>query len=187
MSKTKMTADEYYAVADLDPCRSELIDGEYVVTPEPLPLHAFLQIRLGGAVDRWAHEGRHPFLVGGPTDVELDPHNVFGPDLVVTRATPGAYERGMVGSLPLLVVEIRSPSTWHRDTGRKRSMYEASGVPELWLVDGFTSTVRVLDRSSPDSATYDQSRELTRDDTLTSPQLPGFALALADLFREQAG
>ena len=36
---------------------------------------------------------------------------------------------------PLLVVEIRSPSTALIDLGRKKAAYEQFGVPAFWVVD----------------------------------------------------
>jgi hypothetical protein len=45
-------------------------------------------------------------------------------------------------------------------------------------------TVLVFRRSAPDVATFDVALELGRGETLTSPQLPGFELALDDLFRD---
>ncbi len=46
------------------------------------------------------------------------------------------------------------------------------------------SLVRVLvfRRSKPDAAEFDVALELERADTLTSPLLPGFALALGAVF-----
>lgn len=43
--------------------------------------------------------------------------------------------RGIEGP-PDLVVEILSPSTAHKDRGRKLSIYAEYGVPEFWIVDG---------------------------------------------------
>jgi Uma2 family endonuclease len=36
---------------------------------------------------------------------------------------------------PLLVVEVRSPSTALIDLNRKKSTYEKFGVPSYWIVD----------------------------------------------------
>jgi Uma2 family endonuclease len=83
--------------------------------------------------------------------------------------------------VPDLCVEIRSSSTWRYDVGRKKSVYEAGGLPELWLVD--YDTVIVFRRSQPDERTFDVALDLSRQDRLTSPQLPGFELDLARLFR----
>jgi hypothetical protein len=53
-------------------------------------------------------------------------------------------------------------------------------VRELWLVD-FTC-VLVFRRSDPKRPDFDVALELTPEETLTSPLLPGFALPLVELY-----
>jgi Uma2 family endonuclease len=76
---------------------------------------------------------------------------------------------------------VRSPSTWRYDIGHKKSVYEAGGLPELWLVD--CDAVLVFRRSERPESSFDVALELSRQDRLTSPQLPGFELDLGQLFR----
>ena len=52
----------------------------------------------------------------------------------------------------------------------------------MWLIDPATRDVFVVRRATPKSASSDVALELGRDDTLTSAQLPGFAVALAMIF-----
>jgi len=85
--------------------------------------------------------------------------------------------------VPDLCVEIRSPGTWRYDLGAKRSGYERARLPELWLVDDASETLIAFRRSRPGEPIFDIALELTRDETLISPQLPGFALPLDELFR----
>ena len=37
--------------------------------------------------------------------------------------------------LPILVVEVISRSTRHRDLGQKRRFYVANGIAEYWIID----------------------------------------------------
>jgi Uma2 family endonuclease len=84
--------------------------------------------------------------------------------------------------MPALAVEVRSPSTWRYDIGAKKSAYERNGLTELWLVDTSADEILVFRRSAAASPSFDVSLELGCGDTLSSPQLPGFTLALAALF-----
>ena len=84
--------------------------------------------------------------------------------------------------MPDIAAEIRSPSTWRYDIGPKMARYEQYGLPELWLVDTAADEIIVYRRSTPQSPTFDVSLQLARGDDLTSPQLPGFALPLDELF-----
>jgi Uma2 family endonuclease len=75
---------------------------------------------------------------------------------------------------------VRSPGTWVFDLGRKRDLYERHGVRELWLADTASRTMLVYRRSGP-KAGFDVSLELGADEALSSPLLPGFAEAVAEL------
>ncbi len=50
--------------------------------------------------------------------------------------------------------------------------------------DDRAQTVLVYRRSAPDAPAFDVALELTEGDTLASPQLPGFALAVSELFAD---
>jgi Uma2 family endonuclease len=177
----RMTADEFLAMP-YDGRRTELVEGE-VIVHLPLSLHQFVLLDVQRAVDDWARAMPGRGSISLPLDVKLDERNVFGPDLlwyaegrVPERHDPRPY------AIPDLAVEVRSPSTWRYDIGAKKSAYERAGLRELWLVDTAASEVLIFRRSSAQATSFDVSLELAVGDELTSPQLHGFALALASLF-----
>ncbi len=179
---TRMTAEQYYAVT-VEGDRKQLVEGEIVVN-DPKLIHALLQGRLMHALHTWAEAGTRRGQAFMPTDVRIDEHNVYGPDLLWFSADHlptdlDAYPE----RLPDLCAEIRSASTWRYDIGAKKRTYEAGGLAELWLVDDAAKTVRVYRRSAPGSRTFDVALELATGEQLTSPQLPGFAFSLAEFFR----
>ncbi|MFN8574104.1 MAG: Uma2 family endonuclease [Gemmatimonadaceae bacterium] len=51
--------------------------------------------------------------------------------------------------MPLLTIEVLSPSTARNDRITKRSRFQRSGVPEYWIVD---LDARVVERWRPDDA-----------------------------------
>jgi Uma2 family endonuclease len=177
----RMTADEYLA-APFDERRTQLVEGE-VIVQEPRPLHQFVLTDLVGALITWATSKPGRGRVTLPLDVKLDERNVFGPDLL-WYAEGRAPERhaGRPSPIPNLAVEVRSPSTWRYDIGAKKSAYERGGLAELWLIDTAASVVLVFRRSATSAPTFDVTLEVGVGDELTSPQLPGFALALSSLF-----
>jgi Uma2 family endonuclease len=177
---TRMTAEEYYAVT-VEGDRKQLVDGEIVVN-EPKAIHALLQVRLAAALHSWVSAGEGRGLALLPTDVRMDEHNVYGPDLLWFSAehVPADLD-AYPERVPDLCVEIRSQTTWRFDIGAKMRLYEAGGLPELWLVDDAAKTVLVYRRSAPESKSFDVALELGVGETLTSPQLPGFGLALDEL------
>jgi Uma2 family endonuclease len=117
-------------------------------------------------------------------DVGLDDRNVFVPDVSWYSSTGAPDVHGpRPYPMPDLAIEVRSPSTWVYDIGAKRAGYERRRLPELWLVDTTAEKLLVFRRSKPESQTFDVALELSPDEALRSPLLPGFALALEDLFR----
>ncbi|CAN5563770.1 Uma2 family endonuclease [soil metagenome] len=178
---TRMTAEQYLAVDYGDDRWRELIGGVVVVN-EPLPIHALFQLRLLRAIDSWVEAASGRGLVLPPADVVMTEHDVYAPDLLWLSESkvPDSLERRLEG-IPDLAVEIRSPSTWRYDVGRKRSVYEERGLGELWLVDGTSRTVLVFRRGTS-SLCFDIALELSTAQSLGSPQLPGFTLALSELF-----
>lgn len=115
----RLTADPYYEIT-VEGDRRQLVDGVIVVT-EPRPMHGLLQMRLGAAIHDWARGGEDRGLTILPTDVVMDEHNVYGPDLlwIAERHRP-ADLRERLERVPDLCVEIRSPSTWRYDIGAKK-------------------------------------------------------------------
>jgi Uma2 family endonuclease len=179
---TRMTVEEYYA-ASVEGDHTQLVDGEIVVS-EPKPIHAVIQARLIVALSAWTEAAPDRGLALLPTNVELDEYNVYGPDLLwfSEEHRPADLDR-YPERVPDLCIEIRSPGTWRYDIGAKKAGYERGGLPELWLVDDAADAVLVFRRSKAGVPTFDVTLELRTGEQLTSPQLPGFALPLDELFR----
>lgn len=178
---TRMTAEEYFAATKKLDRRSQLIDGRMVAN-EPRPIHQVLLTRLVSALHVWTEAGDGRGLALPPVDVVMGNRDVYAPDVVwIAQQHVPADLTKRLPRVPDLCVEIRSPSTWRYDVGRKKSVYQAGGLPELWLVDH--KSVLVFRRSDPSESSFDVELELVSGDSLTSPQLPGFALELSRLFR----
>jgi Uma2 family endonuclease len=176
---TRMTAAEYIALPN-DERWCELIDGVVIVN-EPRLDHGLVFMNLSTALQNWVRAGTDRGYVVPPVDVDIDEYNVFAPDISWIARLRSARER--LQGLPGICVEIRSPSTWRYDLGPKRDRYRDAGLPELWLVDTTAESVIVHRRSKPGAPDFDVALELRGDEQLTSPQLPGFALRIAGIFR----
>ncbi len=182
----RMTAEEFLAMPYREDQRwVELVGGELVVN-EPRIAHEYVRSELLRELTNWAHAADGRGRAFGPIDVQITDHDVYAPDILWYR--PGRVPpRGAYAphAVPDLAVEVRSPGTWRYDIGAKKSGYERAGLPELWLVDtAATGTVFAFRRSRPEVPSFDIALELTRDETLSSPLLPGFALKLAAVFGE---
>ena len=182
LTDQRLTADQFLELP-LDEYRfTQLINGEIVVS-EPTLRHqdivGFIYRRLSEWTDAAAGRGK----AGIPVDVVLDDRNVFAPDVwwVSEEHRPPRDARALDGP-PDLAIEVRSPSTWRYDIGTKKATYERHGLPELWLVDTESETVLVYRRSSPPAPEFDVALELGAGKALTSPAVPGFTLAVEELF-----
>jgi Uma2 family endonuclease len=111
--------------------RYELLDGVLVVSPRPTTVHQFAAFQLGKILDNACPEDLCVMLEPA---VQLTATTTeFAPDLVVVpvdEVGDAKFTRP-----PLLVVEIRSPSTAIIDLNRKKAAYERFGVPSYWIVD----------------------------------------------------
>ena len=178
---TRVSADDYLAEGETEEHR-ELIEGEIVVMNSPLNCHQALATHILVALVLWSRDGVGRGFANIEVDHRLDDHNVFAPDLwwVTEEHRPTRDATRLVGP-PDLAVEVRK-STWRHDIGKKKRVYERTGLPELWLVDTAANCVLVYRRSSPASVDFDVELELHAGEALTSPQLPDFTLDIAVLF-----
>jgi Uma2 family endonuclease len=124
-----------FTVAELDRMpsdghRYELVDGVLVVSPRPTTVHQLVAMRLATALDRVCPQG---LCVVPEPSVQLDPVTELAPDLVVVHLDDVGGAK--FTAPPLLVVEVRSPSTALIDLNRKKVVYEKFGVPSYWIVD----------------------------------------------------
>jgi Uma2 family endonuclease len=123
-------------VGDLDSLpddghRYELIDGTLIVSPAPVLRHQLVLSTLFQVL-----AASCPFslrVLTAPADVVLADDTVVQPDLLVARRKD--LEGAKLTTLPLLAVEVLSPSSRLIDLNLKRARYERAGVPAYWVVD----------------------------------------------------
>jgi Uma2 family endonuclease len=178
-----MTAQEFLRLPDTDDLRSaELVEGELIVDP-PRARHQLVAGEIIYALMSWSRSAEARGTVWFNLGVQLDERNVYQPDVLWYPADVDVdLDARPPSPLPHIAVEVRSPSTWRFDIGAKKAAYEREGLRELWLVDTDAKVVLVFRRSALGVGTFDVALEI--DDTLTSPQLDGFGLPLAELFPE---
>jgi Uma2 family endonuclease len=181
MTGHRLTAQEYFALPP-DDRFTQLIGGEIVVN-QPAMRHQDIALEMAFRLREWTKGAPGRGHACMPVDVVLDERNVFAPDVwwVAEQRRPARDALRLEGP-PDLAVEVRSPSTWRHDVGTKKAVYERAGLPELWLVDTEAETVLVYRRSSTDATSFDVALELGAGEALTSPLLPGFSVAVAEIF-----
>jgi Uma2 family endonuclease len=142
---TDLDLDRRYSIADLesfpeDGRRYELADGWLIVSPMARRLHQLACMRLGELLKTACPD--HLFVFGLAINVDDPEWTHFEPDVTVVRKQFATIENG---DLPLLAVEVRSPSTAGRDAVLKSAAYARLGIPSYWLVDVDVPSIRVLE------------------------------------------
>ena len=128
--------------------RHEIIDGVHYVTPSPGTPHQLMVGKLHVALSLFLDAHPAGWVLLAPWDVALADDTVVEPDLVVVaRAGARPPDAGAAGVIPILAVEVLSPSTRSRDRIVKRPRYQRAGIAEYWIVD-FES--RLVERWRPE-------------------------------------
>ena len=176
---------EDYAAID-DDRRYQVLEGELIVSPSPSTRHQRLLQRLNRALDGHVQATGAGEVFFAPYDVVLRaerPATVLQPDIVfVSTARAAIVTKANVQGPPDLVVEVLSPANARLDTVRKLNLFARFGVPEYWIVGHEFDRIDVF-RLGPEGR-YARATPLEAGDTLTTPQLPGFALSLTALFAD---
>jgi Uma2 family endonuclease len=174
----KLTYQDY-ALLPEDGQRHEILDGDHVVSPSPSRRHQACHAALFGHL--WLHlqTTRSGVVLSAPFDVVLSEFDIVQPDLLyLANERRDLLTESHLAGAPDLVVEIVSESTRKRDVLVKRHLYTNAGVAEYWLVDPELETLTLF----RGIGRLDRVAELGRGDTLETPLLPGFRLALDRLF-----
>ena len=150
------TIEELLDLPD-DGLRHELLDGLHVLTPSPIPRHQLAVRYLGRELESLLGDRQDLVLIGTAADLRLGPSTLVQPDLFVFQRKPEQAIRTWVDvGVPVLVIEIPSPSTAARDRGSKREIYQRAGVAAYWIVD---VDARLVEQWSPN----DERPEILRE------------------------
>ena len=174
----KLTYEDYAKIPD-DGMRHEIIDGEHIVNPAPVPDHQEVSGNLYFALRVLKQEDRAKVYYA-PIDVHLSLFDLVQPDLIAiaTKSKKHIGAKKIEGP-PELAVEILSPGTKRLDKGRKRELYEREGVLEYWIVDPIE---RTLVQHNLVDGKY-QAKTHTSG-TVASTAFPGFELDLDAIWPE---
>jgi Uma2 family endonuclease len=110
--------------------RYELLDGALIVSPRPIVWHQKTAFLLANVLHEACPDGLD--VIPEPA-VTLSDDTEFDPDIVVIHRR--RLRDARLIEPPLLIVEVRSPSTAVIDLTRKKLTYEKFGVPSYWILD----------------------------------------------------
>jgi Uma2 family endonuclease len=174
------TAQQLWEMPDSE--RFELVEGELVSMSPPGFDHGCLVLEIAAALREFAQPGRLGLVaVEAGFCLAHNPDTVRSPDVAYVRAEriPPEGVRAFFEGAPDLAVEVISPSDRASDVLAKAQEWLQAGCVAVWVVDPGTKSVTVYYRR-PGALFLSSGDELTCEELL-----PGFRLALADVFRRQ--
>jgi Uma2 family endonuclease len=123
------TVDDLDRMPD-DGRRYELLGGVLIVSPRPTTVHQLAATRLATLLENVCPD---ELCVLAEPALQLSDGTEFDPDVVVVRGEDVGGAK--ITAPPLLVAEIRSPSTALIDLNRKKAAYQEFGVQSYWIVN----------------------------------------------------
>lgn len=175
-----LTADDLWRMPDKGQ-RHELVRGELrTMTPAGFE-HGAIGFNLGLALGNFVKSKKLGIVVSADTGfmLETDPDTVRAPDVAFVRqervAASGLTRKFFPGA-PDLAVEVISPSDILNEVDEKVEHWLQAGTQLVWVVNPRQKTVTVYQKDA-------HTRILTEKDQLEGdPVLPGFQLAVAEIF-----
>jgi len=145
--------------------------------------HSRIVVRVAKFLDNWLDAQTEPrgSVLAGEAGCRLrrNPDTTVGIDVVYFSpevASRQSDDTTLVEGVPVLVVEVLSPSDTQEHIDEKIDEYLAAGVALVWIIDPHDRTVLVYRPGlPPDMANVNQ--ELSGD-----PHLPGFRVPVSLLF-----
>jgi Uma2 family endonuclease len=135
-----------------DDVRAEVLAGQIVTSPAPLPRHSKAQRAIGSFIGRPfddddGHGGPGGWWIFVEVDVQLGRHDVVRPDLAGWRrerlSNPG--DQRPIEVAPDWVCAVLSPSTAARDRVTKSKLYAESGIGHYWILDANARTLEAFE------------------------------------------
>ena len=175
-----VTGEELLRRPDLEPC--ELVEGK-IVPMSPVGFqHGKIGRRIARPLEDWSEDRGTGDVVSGEVGIYIrrDPDTVRAADIlyISTERLAGRAPVGYLEVAPELVVEILSPDKRRGAVEEKLKDYFAVGVDLVWVVDPEERYVLAYRGSLFEVERFEEG-----DLLMDEENLPGFSLAVADLFR----
>ena len=159
----------------------QLIAGEMIMSPSPIPLHQLVVMELSFQMLRFVKSEDKGQVFTAPLDVSLNEQNIFQPDILFIRKDNlSIIGEKMIEGVPDLIVEVLSPSSAYHDLRTKFRVYERSGVQEYWIVDLERKSVEVFRNSGKKLQLYQEAEGKGAVESLV---LAGFSVELHSVFQ----
>ena len=142
-----LTYEEYLDTPEIKG-RFDIVDGEIIMAPSPIPEHQITIKRFLFALNQFIVERNLGELLFAPLDIVIrrNPLRTRQPDLLLlSNESYARIDRHLpIEEAPELAIEILSPSNTRRRIQDVLADYAAIGVEECWLVSLAARTIEAL-------------------------------------------
>lgn len=176
--KKKYTYEDYLKIPDDK--RYELINGELLMTPSPVPKHQLVSSELYSRLKDFVLKNDIGKVIYAPCDVYFDEENVVQPDILfISKNRLNIIGEKNIQGAPDLVIEIISENSVYRDMVQKKRLYARFGVREYWIVIPEEEEIEIYLLKDN---TYQHHKTYGKANTLESPSLKGLTIVLKEIF-----
>lgn len=186
-TKKKISFEDYLLMPEINH-PYEIIDGEFMPSPAPIPAHQRMSANIFKRLDEHVEAEDLGIVLFAPVDIILQRHplRTRQPDVLFIHRDKlsgtgfdAIEELQILEIAPDLVIEVLSSSDTEKVLSGKLSDYQRIGVKECWLVSREARSVEVL------QLTKEQSQSLGHfglGETIRSQVLPDFQLTVDAIF-----
>ncbi len=180
IEKKKHTYEDYIKISDDK--RYELMNGELIMTPSPVPKHQRVSRKIEFILEKFVSGDNLGEVFDAPCDVYLDNENVVQPDILfISKERLNIIGEKNIEGAPDLVIEIILENSVYRDMVQKKKLYARFGVKEYWIVIPDEKEIEVYILKDN---TYQLYQTYGKADTLESPALKDLKIVLKEIFSE---
>ncbi|MBF0506864.1 MAG: Uma2 family endonuclease [Nitrospirae bacterium] len=178
VEKKRFTYEDYLKTPD--DRRYELIEGELIMTPSPVPNHQRISRKIALILEKFVSENSLGEIFYAPLDVHLDDETVFEPDILfISKERAHIIGEKNIQGAPDLVIEILSETTAYNDVIKKKKIYAKFGVKEYWIADPMEKTVEIY---SLKDGVFILEKSFSESHILESSLLAGLNIKLPYVF-----
>ena len=186
-TKKKISFEDYLLMPEINH-PYEIIDGEFMSSPAPLPVHQRIALNIVMALNPHVQAKDLGVVFYAPVDIIVQRHplRTRQPDVLFIHKDrlPGTgfdaiEELQILEIAPDLIVEVLSSSDTKKVLSGKLSDYQQIGVKECWLVSRESRSVEVLQLTKEQ---FQRLGHVGLGETLQSQVLPDFRLTVSAIF-----
>lgn len=179
LSQTTWSEEAYLTFSEAFNRPIELSEGRLIILPMPTLEHQRIIRTLAFLFHHWLEQGKLGEMLFASHPVRLWRGKMREPDVMVWLTEHRDRMKNRASGPPDLAVEIHSPGNKEHDTQVKFAEYARAGIAEYWMIDppARCVSVFVLDGEQCQLLAHFGAGDRTR-----SVVLPGFEVAVADLF-----